>query len=406
MRGTKERDKRQNGVTLIALVITIIMLFMLAEVSIALLTGKNGLITQAEQAKSNTSIASAREKIQVEAAGSFTAEKTFDKEIFKENLKNNLKIKENEIEEDSNEIITIYFEKYEIYVDGKTGKLIEDPGIKITDPVTTGDVEDKKIELTWEELKQVANAIAKENIDRKTTAVTATIGEKSETLRVGNYKVIKYDGKDKKVRILGFNSDIKKDDKKADKKAGITFEFVTDLGNEVMNDKATNVGGWNDSKMKKETLPAMLSKMTLEDGTTGLNTIIETVKKEYNVGDQKTENSKDLSEDKLWLLSASEIFSKNSDERYAVSATQEGEQYKFYELITNGIAYNASNAKLGKYSSYNAETNESTGSTWWWWFRSPCYANNTGFGGVLAGSLAQGNYAANSGGGVTPGFCI
>lgn len=34
MRGTKERDKRQNGVTLIALVITIIMLFMLAEVSI------------------------------------------------------------------------------------------------------------------------------------------------------------------------------------------------------------------------------------------------------------------------------------------------------------------------------------------------------------------------------------
>ena len=96
MRGTKERDKRQNGVTLIALVITIIMLFMLAEVSIALLTGKNGLITQAEQAKSNTSIASAREKIQVEAAGSFTEEKTFDKEIFKENLKNNLKIKENE----------------------------------------------------------------------------------------------------------------------------------------------------------------------------------------------------------------------------------------------------------------------------------------------------------------------
>lgn len=403
MRGTKERVKRQSGVTLIALVITIVMLFMLAEVCIALLTGKNGLITQAEQAKSNTSVASAREKIQVEAAGSFTAEKTFDKEIFKENLKNNLKIKENEIEEDSNEIITIYFEKYEIYVDGKTGKLIEDPGIKITDPVTTGDVEDKKIELTWEELKQVANAIAKENIDRKTTAVTATIGEKSETLRVGNYKVIKYDGKDKKVRILGFNSDIKKDDKKA----GITFEFVTDLGNEVMNDTATNVGGWNESKMKKEILPAMLSKMTLEDGTTGLNTIIETVKKEYNIGDQKAENSKDLSEDQLWLLSASEIFSKNSDDSYyAVSATQEGEQYKFYELITNGIAYNASNAKLGKNSSYNAEKNESTGSTWWWWFRSPCYANNTGFGGVLAGSLAQGNYAANNTGGVTPGFCI
>lgn len=173
-----------------------------------------------------------------------------------------------------------------------------------------------------------------------------------------------------------------------------------------MNDKATNVGGWNESKMKKEILPAMLSKMTLEDGTTGLDTIIETVKKEYNIGNKKAENSKDLSEDQLWFLSASEIFSKNSDGRYAVSATQEGEQYKFYELITNGIAYDASNAKLGKNSSYNAETNESTGLTWWWWFRSPCYANNTGFGGVFAGSLAKGNYDANSGGGVTPGFCI
>ena len=86
MRGTKERVKRQSGVTLIALVITIVMLFMLAEVCIALLTGKNGLITQAEQAKGNTSVASAREKIQVEAAGSFSAEKTFDKEIFKEKV--------------------------------------------------------------------------------------------------------------------------------------------------------------------------------------------------------------------------------------------------------------------------------------------------------------------------------
>ena len=43
----KEKDivKKQTGITLIALVITIIVLLILAGVSIALLTGNNGILT-------------------------------------------------------------------------------------------------------------------------------------------------------------------------------------------------------------------------------------------------------------------------------------------------------------------------------------------------------------------------
>ena len=55
----KEKDiaKRQTGITLIALVITIIILLILAGVSIAMLTGNNGILTQAKLAKENTALA-------------------------------------------------------------------------------------------------------------------------------------------------------------------------------------------------------------------------------------------------------------------------------------------------------------------------------------------------------------
>ena len=55
--------KNQKGITLIALVITIIVLLILAGVSIAMLTGKNGILTQATDSKTATNKAEAVEKI-------------------------------------------------------------------------------------------------------------------------------------------------------------------------------------------------------------------------------------------------------------------------------------------------------------------------------------------------------
>lgn len=46
--------RNQNGITLIALVITIIVLLILAGVSIAMLTGNNGILSQAEKATNST----------------------------------------------------------------------------------------------------------------------------------------------------------------------------------------------------------------------------------------------------------------------------------------------------------------------------------------------------------------
>lgn len=54
-----------KGVTLIALVITIIILLILSGVAIATIRGENGLFARAKQAKENYSISSAKEKLQL-----------------------------------------------------------------------------------------------------------------------------------------------------------------------------------------------------------------------------------------------------------------------------------------------------------------------------------------------------
>ena len=57
--------RNNKGVTLVALVITIIVLLILAGVSLAMLTGDSGILTNADEAKKQTEIANAKETIQM-----------------------------------------------------------------------------------------------------------------------------------------------------------------------------------------------------------------------------------------------------------------------------------------------------------------------------------------------------
>lgn len=66
--------KKQNGITLIALVITIIVLLILAGVSIAMLTGNNGILTKAKDSKTKTIEAEASEAVKI-AVGTIVANK-------------------------------------------------------------------------------------------------------------------------------------------------------------------------------------------------------------------------------------------------------------------------------------------------------------------------------------------
>ena len=58
--------RNNKGITLIALVVTIIVLLILAGVSIAMLTGDNGILKQGRKAKTDTANAEVAEKINME----------------------------------------------------------------------------------------------------------------------------------------------------------------------------------------------------------------------------------------------------------------------------------------------------------------------------------------------------
>ena len=62
-----KKRKKEKGITLIALVVTIVDLIILAGVSISMLTGENGIITQAQDAKLATEKSSLREQLQLAA---------------------------------------------------------------------------------------------------------------------------------------------------------------------------------------------------------------------------------------------------------------------------------------------------------------------------------------------------
>ena len=87
--------REKNGITLISLVITIVVLLILAGVSIATLTGPNGLITKADYAKLKTEVAQMQEELELFKTGKVSENTGFiedtlnaDKEKVSYNTKN------------------------------------------------------------------------------------------------------------------------------------------------------------------------------------------------------------------------------------------------------------------------------------------------------------------------------
>lgn len=81
--------RNEKGITLIALVITIIILLILAGISIASLTG-SGLFERAKESKKEALKAEAKEKIQLEVLASFNGDKILDLGILKDNIDKNI----------------------------------------------------------------------------------------------------------------------------------------------------------------------------------------------------------------------------------------------------------------------------------------------------------------------------
>ena len=149
---------REKGITLIALVITIIILLILASVTIATLTGDNGIITKATEAREQTIIAQYKEamsliraKLEIEKTyRKFTAEQYMEeyKERIKQDtvfegyqklVRNNLLI---DLTTKEGYIFKLSQEKEPLYV-GKQGEALKE----MTTNIEVQNIENKKVRL-------------------------------------------------------------------------------------------------------------------------------------------------------------------------------------------------------------------------------------------------------------------
>ncbi len=85
-----KQKKSDKAITLIALVVTIVVLLILAGVSISMLTGENGIMKQAAESKDKTKIGDEKERVELAAIAAKA--KTGWEEITEENLEKELTI--------------------------------------------------------------------------------------------------------------------------------------------------------------------------------------------------------------------------------------------------------------------------------------------------------------------------
>jgi len=142
--------KENKGITLIALVVTIIVLIILAGVSISLVLGDNGIITKAKQAKVTYSQAQAREKLEM-VLGELQTDKATEPEYNQEDYLDK-KIEDNDMEVEEDIVIV---DGWQFEIDRNVPKIVnelprltEEEMLKPTITKVTTNIEGTKIKTS------------------------------------------------------------------------------------------------------------------------------------------------------------------------------------------------------------------------------------------------------------------
>ena len=133
-----ERIKEKKGITLIALVITIIVLLILAGVTIATLTGENGILTKATQARDNTIIAQEKEQVQTAYAAAMMdaydqEDKTVTQPMLQQEMNNLTGDNATEVTDNGDGSFNVYFK------DTENNYRVDNEGVTevVTEPTET-----------------------------------------------------------------------------------------------------------------------------------------------------------------------------------------------------------------------------------------------------------------------------
>ena len=347
------KKKNNQGITLVALVVTIVVLLILAGITLVYVFGDNGVFKLAQEAKNKTEEAIDNEKGYM-----------------------------NQIGNRANEYLNGIG-------NGGTTKPPEEVPIE-------------NIKSDWATIEKIAQEIAKDDsITSDSEEVKVTVDGKTYTIKPGDLFEVKYNEEVRRVRVLGFKHDDLVNTGVyggSYTKASISFEFldfVTGTTYIQMNTSNTNSGGWANAKLRTD-----LNGSGSSIGGLGANlnnkAYIKQVKKKYiptyNVASTNTCN------DFLWLLACSEIVEKGYQSGYyGYAITSEGNQYQYYKGVTD--EWNAASTGRTKYNT--------SGSSYWWWLRSPSCNYASAFCGIgTFGGYTNAGADAGVSGGVAPGFCI
>lgn len=127
----KQKDINQKGITLIALIVTIIVLLILAGITIATLTGDDGIINNANNAKEETEIANEKEVVDratVQAMGNNDRGDIVQNEL-QEELDRITKVGDTEVLKDTEDNFCVYFintyRYYNVDIDGNVEGPVE-----------------------------------------------------------------------------------------------------------------------------------------------------------------------------------------------------------------------------------------------------------------------------------------
>ena len=190
-----KRGKKETGITIVTLVITIIVLLILSGITIIALSGDNGILKRAAEAKQETEKNQVIEMVQLEVLGTYAeADGEFDSEKFKDNVKDHLKNYNPIISEDE-KTITVEVKKYEVVVDKETGEVVKKGEVKGVTPIfETKLYNEDGTELKGEGKGTVIVGVKltnKEKLDKYSIEIKNSKGEKIEadTTTIGEGEV-------------------------------------------------------------------------------------------------------------------------------------------------------------------------------------------------------------------------
>lgn len=183
--------KKNKGITIIALIVTIIVLLLLAGVTIATFGGENGLIAKVKQSKESYSIAETKEKLELEITNLRIEQEGKGEELKKEDLP---KIKSDEIDvrDTTNFPVEAICGGYKFEIDENfnvkyIGTANETIVTYTTDPAGYTNTNKVKILITINNTKGIKSVQKPGEIDKLLAQGRTTVGLDYEVNKNGNY---------------------------------------------------------------------------------------------------------------------------------------------------------------------------------------------------------------------------